>query len=867
VGLDGRLVLAYLAERAPHDKRLALALCADVACTTAVIRSLGIQSHRTPSVAVPPDGRAIVAYSRSVTPSLTGPLEVARCVDSTCSTWQTSTVDASPTGPAVMTIGADGLPVLVYTTGNQFRAAHCADLACSTATISTIFSTFGYTWQLSMEVPADGRPILTWPDDDGASGSGGAVWFARCGDPACTTATRRALVTSAIGHGTYVTIGPDGLPLLIESHAAGVRLIHCADAECTSFTANQVALGVAEGPFAIGPDDLPLIAYRSSDGLRVSHCEDPACATASHRILAPATGDGSEPIYANVRHGGDGRPLIAYKDTVNDDLMIAHCQDATCDQVEPPLDLRIDDNRVIEGTHVGVDVWLSRSVGVPTTVDYATVDGTAVGGADYIPVSGTLTISAGAMKARILVQTYADCSVEGDETFLLRLSNPTNASLADAEATITVNNTAIAPPTLFMPAELSVPESTGSPATLTLPLRIYPPTMCGPVSVGYATRDGSARAGIDYQATSGTATFPPGITTQLVSLPILGDRVHEPSESLFLDLTNPLGLFPTFSRARIAILDDDTAFDTDSEGHADVLVQRGSGDLSVLASDGSGFAETVWDTPGLAPATHEVFFADVDGDGYADGVARSRTNGDVTVRRSTGSAFVAAAGGAWSTGWSSGFDLAFADLTGDDLADLVARDRTNGDVWVLPSTGSAFTPAALWSYGWTTGYRLLFADVTGDGRADLVAQYVGPTPSQTGDVYVAPSTGSAFVFSGRWSYGWSAGYELQLADVDGDDRADLVGRYLGTRLPITGEVYVLHSTGAAFFWIGPAQRWSYGWGADYDLVLRDVTGDRRADLAGRLRTTGEIHVAFAIPGSLIYDGPWASGIADTAVIH
>lgn len=74
------------------------------------------------------------------------------------------------------------------------------------------------------------------------------------------------------------------------------------------------------------------------------------------------------------------------------------------------------------------------------------------------------------MKARVLVQTYADCSVEGDEIFLLRLSNPTDATLADSEATVTINNTAIAPHTLHArralapgPAPAPPPSRPGSP--------------------------------------------------------------------------------------------------------------------------------------------------------------------------------------------------------------------------------------------------------------------------------------------------------------------------------------------------------------------------------------------------------------------
>jgi hypothetical protein len=529
------------------------------------------------------------------------------------------------------------------------------------------------------------------------------------------------------------------------------------------------------------------------------------------------------------------------------------------------------DDHVVEGIHVGVDVVLSGPAETALTLDYTTVDGTAVAGADYITASGTLTIPAGATRGRILVQTYGDCLTEGDETFLVRVSNPSPPTpLLDNEATVVIFDEAPPTPVLSMPADNVRAESSG---TVPLALKIYPPTMCGPVSVQFATRDGSARAGRDYTATSGTVTFPPGNTTQLVDITILQDPVYEPEENFFLDLSNPSGVFLANASAQIRIAVDllDAAFDADGNGRADLVVQRDSGIVGVLASAGNTFApEAIWDA-GLANATHETYFADVDGDGLTDLVTRDRTTGDIGVRRSTGAAFVlapgAGQGGTWSTGWGPGFDLRFADVTGDQAADLVGRDLANGDVWVLPAAGNAFGPALLWSYGWTSGYRLYAADVTGDGKADLVAQYIGPTAGATGDVYVAVSTGTQFVFNGRWTFGWSAGYELTMADADGDGKADLVGRYIGTTAGITGDVYVMRSTGTSFSWMGPAVRWSYGWGASYDVVVRDFSGDRRADLAGRLRSTGEIHVALSNGTRFVYHAVWATGVGTDAVLR
>lgn len=50
-----------------------------------------------------------------------------------------------------------------------------------------------------------------------------------------------------------------------------------------------------------------------------------------------------------------------------------------------------------------------------------------------------------------------------------------------------------------------------------------------PVTVKYATADGSAHAGTDYKATSGTLTFQPGTLTQSISVPILPDTTAKPN--------------------------------------------------------------------------------------------------------------------------------------------------------------------------------------------------------------------------------------------------------------------------------------------------------------------------------------------------
>ena len=65
----------------------------------------------------------------------------------------------------------------------------------------------------------------------------------------------------------------------------------------------------------------------------------------------------------------------------------------------------------------------------------------------------------------------------------------------------------------------------------------------GTVTVDFATSDGTATAGSDYTATSGTLTFAAGETAKTVPVPVLDDDHNEGSETLTLTLSNPSGAY------------------------------------------------------------------------------------------------------------------------------------------------------------------------------------------------------------------------------------------------------------------------------------------------------------------------------------
>ena len=92
----------------------------------------------------------------------------------------------------------------------------------------------------------------------------------------------------------------------------------------------------------------------------------------------------------------------------------------------------------------GLTVDLSTASGQNVTVDYA-VTGTATGsGTDYTLANGTLTINAGETSGTITIASIVNDSLdEANETVIVTLSNPTNATLGSDDThtyTITDND-------------------------------------------------------------------------------------------------------------------------------------------------------------------------------------------------------------------------------------------------------------------------------------------------------------------------------------------------------------------------------------------------------------------------------------------
>jgi uncharacterized protein with beta-barrel porin domain len=134
--------------------------------------------------------------------------------------------------------------------------------------------------------------------------------------------------------------------------------------------------------------------------------------------------------------------------------------------------LSINDVWVTEGNAgtatATLTVTLPAASGQTVTVNYATADGTAIAPTDYVSASGTLTFTPGATTRTIVVTVNGDTTPEADETFVVNLSAPVNATLADAQGTVTVLNddqpVSVGPVTLPSPG-VGVPYSQTITAT------------------------------------------------------------------------------------------------------------------------------------------------------------------------------------------------------------------------------------------------------------------------------------------------------------------------------------------------------------------------------------------------------------------
>jgi chitinase len=225
---------------------------------------------------------------------------------------------------------------------------------------------------------------------------------------------------------------------------------------------------------------------------------------------------------------------------------------------DPLPSLRVNDVSVTEGNsgarNATFTVSLSAAAGRAVSVHYATSDGSAQAPGDYMPVSGTLTIPKGSTSGTVTVLVRGDTIDEHNETFNLNLSSASGASIADSRGVGTIRDDDPAPRMTVDDARVREGNRGLSP----MPFVVRLSQASGKtITVKYATQRRSAIAGSDYVGTTGTLTLPPGATTGIIVVNIIGDTRPEADENFNLKLSSAHNASLRRSTAVGTIVNDD----------------------------------------------------------------------------------------------------------------------------------------------------------------------------------------------------------------------------------------------------------------------------------------------------------------------
>ncbi len=229
-----------------------------------------------------------------------------------------------------------------------------------------------------------------------------------------------------------------------------------------------------------------------------------------------------------------------------------------------PTTTGISDATVAEGSSgtgavmANFVVSLSAASGKTITINYSTVNGSAIAPGDYTAeVNVDLTIAPGSTSGTISIPVIGDTLPEPNETFTVNLNSGTNVTIAgdtQGQATITDDDSA---PTVTI----------GDPATVTednvnvsFPVTLSAPAPA-PVTITWTTTDGSAVAPGDYDAASGPAlVIGTGSSSGTITVGVNEDALPEGTENFHVDLQNATGAtLQADRRGTATITDDDSA--------------------------------------------------------------------------------------------------------------------------------------------------------------------------------------------------------------------------------------------------------------------------------------------------------------------
>ena len=204
---------------------------------------------------------------------------------------------------------------------------------------------------------------------------------------------------------------------------------------------------------------------------------------------------------------------------------------------------------------------LSKPSMLPVTVQYSTVNGTAVSGVDFNPpATNVITFPAGATSRPIDIRLRGDSIPEPDKLFEVRIDSVVNASAAPGAGSVAkvmiVDDDRIL--VSIQQAAVMTPATGTVLLIFTVKLSRAPTLAEGNVQVDFQTVNGTgvsrALASVDYQATSGQLLFSPGESSKTIAVTVLARRAgqrYPKTFSLSLSNVSPAGRFANGASSQV----------------------------------------------------------------------------------------------------------------------------------------------------------------------------------------------------------------------------------------------------------------------------------------------------------------------------
>ena len=255
----------------------------------------------------------------------------------------TTFTNAVGAGGADVTVGVDGLPMLVTRNDAGFLypvLVHCNDPLCRGGNEDyNQWASYPAGLHPSVTIGTDGLPVFAhgW-------GAGNALHITHCATPDCLQFSGTTKFSTSVRvEYPAIAIGRDGMPVVAFRDATNgdVRVVKCDDVQCSATGAGETDALVHSGgvndvgyylSMVIGVDGFPIIAFHdgTEQSLKVTHCNDAACVGGDETTTTARNAPGSDGNFTAIQIGVDGMPTIAHFDLNAGDIAVTRCNDIAC---------------------------------------------------------------------------------------------------------------------------------------------------------------------------------------------------------------------------------------------------------------------------------------------------------------------------------------------------------------------------------------------------------------------------------------------------------------------------------------------------------------------------------------------------------